>query len=140
MRIAHLGMLQTTIGRMSAASASLKSTALAVVTATSGAAAALFSPPIVAYSAPLLLFFALVDARYLAAERGFRRSYDHVRLHEPIDDVDFAITTGSSSHYIGAFFSWSVLPFYLSLAAFMAMLAFLIPDATGTDLPGLPSS
>ena len=140
MRIAHLGMLQTTIGRMSAASASLKSTALALVTATSGAAAALSNPSIVAYSAPLLLLFALVDARYLAVERGFRRTYDQVRLCEPIDDVDFAITADSRPHYVGAFLSWSVLPFYLALAAFMVVLVFLIPAAAGTDLPKQPSS
>lgn len=125
---AHLGIMQQVIQRMSANSSSCKAwcitlaSAILVIVADKG-------KPDLAYLAyiPIGLFF-ILDSYYLGLERSFRRSYNafiaklHRRELEPDDLYSVEPAGELLGHVFYAIRSFSVWPFYLTLAV-MAYLA-----------------
>lgn len=125
MRMKHLDFLQSAITRMGTNSANLKTSVLTVTTAVLGFAAAASRPEIILYTLPIVVLFALMDARYLALERGFRQSYDSVRI-KPLDEVpDFAIRSASEGPFPAALLSWSVALFYGLIMVLMSVVWYL---------------
>jgi hypothetical protein len=130
----HLGMVQAIVTRMATNSVNCKTwcislvSAILVIIADKG-------PPDYAWIAliPVVLFLAL-DAYYLGQERAFRDSYNHfVRsLHDgTITPQDlFVIRPMRGFNVVQALLkatlSFAVYPFYLTLAATIAIARFLI--------------
>lgn len=125
----HLGILQNTIERMASNSASAKAwsitlvSAILVIVADKDQATFAWLALI-----PTILFFSL-DTYYLALEKGFRTSYRNFvgKLHRgklQEDDFFSVMPSGSfSKHLFRAAFSFSVLPFYLTLLVMIFLAA-----------------
>ena len=77
-RIAHLGMIQDVITRMAGESARMKQFALVALGALASTAEATNSVLLAWVAGVLAIVFWLLDARYLAQERWYRRLYDEV--------------------------------------------------------------
>jgi hypothetical protein len=130
MRIKHLELIQSALSRMSDNSARLKGHCLSLVSAIVGLAAALTKDQIVIYTFPILAGFAILDAYYLALERGFRMQYENVRKRKLEEVPDFAIVPQEREPWLKAFFSLSVIGFYGAVAAVMILIYIFMPDKT----------
>ena len=127
MRMKHLELIQNALSRMGNNSANLKSYCMTMVAAIIGLSAAVSKEQIILYSLPVVGAFAFLDANYLALERGFRRHFDEVRLNPYDKQPDFLIVPTKGHSFIRAFFSWSVLAFYLGIAGAMLVIYYLMP-------------
>lgn len=125
-KIKHLEFILSVIGRMSNHSAALKSFCLALVAGALGLASSFGSSQILIYLLPVAIVFAGLDAQYLNLERGFRRSYDKIRLDKSTEP-DFAIQPIDTGFFGWArsIFSWSVLGFYVAVCVVLIFVYFL---------------
>jgi hypothetical protein len=126
LRSAHLQMIQSIIGRMSANSAALKGfciTTTAAILALKGDELGIR----VFWLLVLVGLFATCDAGYLRMERDFRRLYAAVAKRPLSTAEDMAIDrpNGHASGYVGAVVSWSVAAFYVSVAAAVILIGAL---------------
>lgn len=119
---AHLGIIQQVIQRMSANSTSCKAWCITLVSAILVIVADKNNPNLAFLALiPVLLFLSL-DAYYLGLERGFRATYNEFidKLHEgeiETSDLYSVDPKGSlSRHICSGLMSFSVWPFYLTLA------------------------
>lgn len=111
MRMKHLELVQNALTRMGTNSAGLKGYCMGIVAALIALAGAIQKPQLVFLGLPIVFAFAILDASYLALERGFREQYNELRL-KPLDaQPDFHVQAKDAS-IIKALFSWSVLGFY----------------------------
>lgn len=111
----HLEFIQSTITRMSTASANVKTWLLPIVTAAYGYAAIQGSWGVAALGAAAVMVFAVLDANYLKQEQAFRRLYDCVAAGDPIPQFamnpTLAAPTGARRDYWPGwdqFRSWSI--------------------------------
>lgn len=111
----HLEFIQSTITRMSTASASVKTWLLPIVTTAYGYAAIQHSWGVAALGAGAVMVFAVLDANYLKQEQAFRRLYDCVATGDPIPQFamnpTLAAPTGVRRDYWPGwdqFRSWSI--------------------------------
>ncbi|MDE2838065.1 MAG: hypothetical protein OXL97_11260 [Chloroflexota bacterium] len=81
-RIEHLELIQAVVNRLGRNSFAIKSTA-AAATAALVALTASTNSPIGAIAGTAILPLWMLDARFLAEERAFRRLYDSVRVGPP---------------------------------------------------------
>ena len=114
MRMKHLELLQSVIGRMGNSSANAKNYCMTMVAGLLGLSAAVSKPQMLLGVVPLVLIFSILDASYLRLERSFRSQYDQVRKDKLDQAPDFLITTGWSQnhHHHESLWSWSVFWFY----------------------------
>ncbi|GBF17776.1 AP-4-A phosphorylase [Rhodococcus sp. Br-6] len=115
----HLAFIQSVITRMSQASATAKTWALPIVTATYGYALTKSSPLVAVLGMLALLVFGILDANYLKQERAFRTLYDEVASGGNVPHFSMnpalAATEGRSSNYWPDrrdILSWAVAPVY----------------------------
>ncbi len=113
--VSHMTMLEGNISRMHSASAHCKGWAVAVATATgilsSGGMMAIL----------VLALLCIMDAYYLALERGFRKLFEEVRISCETDfRMDVSASPGS---VLRAVKSVSVAPLYLVLMAAVLVVA-----------------
>jgi hypothetical protein len=120
---AHLGIMQSVIQRMASDSSSSKAWCITLVSAILVVVADKGKPQFVWIALiPTLLFFVL-DAYYLALEKGFRNSYNSFieKLHEKglrASDLYVVVPEGSLLKLtLMSAFSFSVWPFYITLLA-----------------------
>jgi hypothetical protein len=118
--IAHLTMLESVVTRLAGNSAQCKTWCVAIVSALFGLAGAIRSERVAAAAIIPIAVFGLVDAAYLANEKGYRDLYNAVAGKIRSGNyslVDFANLGASitAGHYIAALLSWSVWPVYLGL-------------------------
>ena len=111
-RLAHLNMLQGIIGRMASCSSSVKNFAITISAASLALAIdkSIDAPLLIAFGA--ILLFGTLDAYYLAMERGFRETYNHV-AGKPLNTACDLRIDAASSDLLKAAGSVSVWPFYL---------------------------
>lgn len=127
MRIKHLELIQSALSRMSENSARLKGHCLSLIGAIVGLAAAFSKDQVVIYTVPIIVGFAILDAYYLALERGFRNQFDSVR-RMPLDQTpDFAIAPVERESTFKAFFSLSVFGFYGSVSILTVLIYLFTP-------------
>lgn len=133
-RITHLGMIQNVITRMADESARIKQFALAALAALASTSAATHSAALAYVAAVMAIVFWLLDARYLAQERWYRRLYDKVR--EGKGPTDFAMTPDADIRgqvtLATTAFGWSVAPLYGSLLIIAVLLAQVVPQSSVT--------
>ena len=73
-----------------------------------------------------LLFFWFLDAFYLKTERQYRRLYTDISKKGK-KEIDFSMDiTPYKECYVEAFFSRTLLPFYLSLMGIVLVIIFMI--------------
>jgi hypothetical protein len=126
LRIAHLGMVQGVIARLSGFSANAKTFCITIVAALLAVA---FDKPIpgifwVAIAVPIL--FALLDAYYLAQEKRFRSYYEEIAAKPLAESVGLSLvpTEKQTLLKIGkALFSGSVAILYLAIMAALLYIA-----------------
>ena len=118
---AHLGLLQSVIGRMATNSSSCKAWCIAIVSAVLVLLGDKRKPEYAWIALiPTLLFLSL-DAYYLALERGFRRSYNdfidkiHLSRIKPSDLYSLEPTGSFFRQFVKSLKSFSVWPMYLTL-------------------------
>lgn len=115
----HIDIIQSTINRMASNCFIIKGWCITLVAALCTISATQDRSVIYLLAYIPTVLFSLLDAFYLWIERRY------VRLHEEIIKQengvpDFSMNTteykGTKGGYCGAFFSWSVAPFYIALA------------------------
>lgn len=136
----HLNMLQGVISRMAGNSAVCKTLCATLVSTVGAVAYAAESPQGLWIAVIPILLFAFLDARYLALERGFRKTYNNFveRLHKgEVEEVElFKIAPPIGYTKLQALWpaltSWSVwLPYTILLAlTFLIMLFVQFAEAT----------
>jgi hypothetical protein len=125
MRMKHLELVQNAITRMGTNSAGLKGYSMGIVAALIALAGAIEKPNILLLGIPIVLAFAVLDASYLALERGFREQYDELRLTPMDAQPDFHIQAKNASVF-KALFSWSVLGFYGAAVIILSVIGRLM--------------
>ena len=115
MLMKHLELVQNAISRMGTNSAGLKGYCMGIVAALIALAGAIHQPRILLLGLPIVAAFAVLDANYLALERGFRAQYDELRLRPLDTQPDFRVEAQGAS-FSKALFSWSVGGFYAAAA------------------------
>jgi len=126
----HLNMLQNVISRMAGNSAVCKTLCATLVSTVGAVAYAAKSPEGLWIAVVPILLFAFLDARYLALEHGFRKTYNDFvsRLNHGTVQEDELFKIAPPVGYtqfgamVTAFKSWSVWVPYAALLA----LTFLI--------------
>ena len=120
-RIEHLKLIQAVISRMGRSSFAIKSTAAAASAALVAFIATTGSPAAASAGLALLPLW-MLDARFLAQERGFRRRYDFVRKGSPPDygcddyfDMEVPPPAGNSDKFVRVLSSSSLFLFYVPL-------------------------
>ena len=130
----HLDFIQSTIGRMSSASAVAKGWALTIATATYGYAGTKSSVLVALLGMLAVLAFAVVDTRYLREERKYRLLFDAARagkveVYEMNAGRHCGTLTRAQCESISwgrVVWSWSVRDFYgLTLLVGLALLVWL---------------
>lgn len=129
-KIAHLGFVQGAINRMAGNSLTLKSVAMALVTAVvafAGAVANFDDRIVFGALLPVLLFWVL-DARYLQLERQFRKLYDAIRKDEDVPEFDMNPSPYKPkvASIARIAISWSVIWYYLALGLVVCATAITI--------------
>jgi len=117
-KIAYLGMVQSTIDRMSANSAILKGFAATVVTGISAISFTDINKWILLLSILPVISFLSLDVYYLVLERKFRYLYNCIRIDEHVLDfsmyvkVPEEVSCQSKTRLRDCFFSPSIWMFY----------------------------
>ena len=131
---AHLGILQNVIERMATNSTSAKSWCITIVSAILVVVADKNKPDYALISLLPAFLFLILDAYYLAMEKGFRNSYNSFvrKVHDDslkADDLFSVNPTGSaSSLQWEAFCSVSVWGFYSVLAIMILLARYVLLD------------
>lgn len=115
-RVKHLELIQASITRMGAQSASLKGYVMIMLGGVLGLTKAIGDPMAPALFLPIILLFSLMDAKYLQLERGFRDTFETVRSGPIAKVTNFNMTPTVSASFASAFFSWTVAGFYGAVA------------------------
>jgi len=110
----HLTLIQGVITRLAGNSFLIKGWAVTLVSALSAFAAKDADRDIAWVGVGAAVIFAGLDAMYLATERAYRDLYKDV-LDGRKTSFDMAAGEIGFSAFLGALFSWSVLPIYLLL-------------------------
>lgn len=122
-RIKHLEMIQGALARMSGNSGTIKRYAVVVTVAAISLARFIESTTILVVAGAIVVVFALLDARYLRLERGYRRLYDAVRLEPDELRPDFRLAPEPDGVSLWAVLgSWSVAGLYGALIFFIAIV------------------
>jgi hypothetical protein len=118
LRVKHLDMVQTVIGRMANQSATLKNYCLTVTTAVCGFAISLERPWVASLALLPIVTFCLLDAQYLRLERQFRSLFDLIRSEDWSTFPTFEMNRSRAPEvpFIEALRSWSISSFYALLA------------------------
>ena len=128
---AHLGIIQSTIQRMSLNSASCKTWCVTIVAAVIVLIADRNKPALVWVAIFPALIFAALDTYYLALEKGFRSAYEgfvrklHIGRLMPEDLYTVQPRGSTREHQRSALKSFSIWGFYLSLIALAILACFL---------------
>lgn len=127
MRVAHLGMIQTIIARLSGFSANAKAFCITILAALVAVAFQKPIPELIWAGCAVPLVFALLDAYYLALEKRFRDFYAAVCGNSLELAHNMAITPGQLTlkDVAKAFFSLSVIGVHLPLLLGMCTLLYL---------------
>lgn len=129
---AHLGILQSVIQRMASNSASCKAWCIGLVSAVLVVVADKHPPDYALLAAIPALLFLVLDAYYLALERGFRASYNGFidKLHHgrvaATDLYAVRPAGGMLSGFFAALSSFSVWPIYLTLLLMIVLAERLV--------------
>ena len=128
-QVAHLGMIQSVISRMATNSFALKAVTATIVAATLAisTSSTVASGTIVFLGLLPVIFFWVMDAKYLRLERLYRKLYDHVRLGAGFEQfsMDTSSFDGKVSSTIRIAFSWSVIWFYLTIAIILFLVGLI---------------
>jgi hypothetical protein len=118
LRVKHLDMVQTVVGRMATQSATLKNYSITVTTAVCGFAVSLERPWVASLALLPIVIFGLLDTQYLRLERQFRSLFDLIRSEDWNTMPTFEINRNRAPKisFIKALGSWSILSFYALLA------------------------
>ena len=127
-RLKHLEMIQNIIDRMTVASSQAKVASTGILTAVVSLAAAISTPSVVLFAAPVILILAVLDAYYLSLERGYRARFDIVRQKPINGPADFDMARDKTETVWAATASFSIWPFYAALVA-LATIAFIFVGA-----------
>ena len=111
----HLTLIQSVITRLAGNSFLIKGWAVTLTSALSAFAAKDADRDIAWVGAGAAVVFAGLDAMYLASERAYRALYKDV-VDGKKTSFDMAAGQVKLPAFLGALFSWSVLPIYLLLA------------------------
>ncbi len=127
-KLKHLEFIQSVINRMAGNSATIKGWGITLVAALFALAAKDSDTAfvLIAYL-PVLLFWGL-DAYYLCKERGFRELYEEVSKKKD-GEIDFSMNIESCAkrhHFENAFFSGTLILFYLPLMTMMLLIMHLV--------------
>ena len=136
LRIKHLEMLQTVIGRMSGQGATLKNYCIILTTAVSGIAVTFQKSSAVLLALLPVTIFALLDAQYLRLERRFRSEFEKVRREDWGTKPTFEINGKGPFiwSYLCSLFSWSIAIFYLPLAVLVVVVAYFAGTVYGKPI------
>lgn len=126
MRMKHLELMQGVIARMGSNGAGLKGYCMGIVAAFIGLAGAVDKPRILLLCLPIVFVFAVLDAAYLALERGFRNHYDILRTAPLDNEPDFEICVHDTPSLFSVAKSWSIVLFYGSAALILAVTSTLM--------------
>lgn len=138
---AHLGIIQSVIERMASNSASCKAWCITLVSAVLVIVADKGKSEYALIAVIPNLLFLVLDAYYLALERGFRRTYNAFigKLHrEGVSAGDlYAVSpTGTvAKMFFSALRSFSIWPFYLTLLAMIWLVKRLVIGASPVHSP-----
>jgi hypothetical protein len=119
----HLGIIQNVISRMAANSSSCKSWCITLVAAILVVIADKNNSKLALIAYIPTFLFLLLDAHYLALEKGFRISYNAFvsKLHKgELASEDFYVISPKGNIFLmtlQSMGSFSIWPFYLTLAA-----------------------
>jgi hypothetical protein len=129
---AHLGIIQSVIQRMAANSSSSKAWCITLVSAVLVIVADKGKPHYAWIAViPTTLFFVL-DAYYLALEKGFREAYNTLidKLHrgaiQPTDLYAVAPSGPLTKQFLKSLLSFAVWPFYLTLLVMIYLAKTLV--------------
>jgi hypothetical protein len=119
--IAHINMLQGIIARLAGNSASCKTWCLTLVAALLSFAAGVHAPRLAAFAIVPVFVFLLLDSTYLAQEQAYRELFKRIigKMRGGsygLADAYEAAAPIARYGVLRAFKSWSIWPFYLSLA------------------------
>ncbi len=118
---AHLGIIQSVIQRMAANSGSSKAWCITLVSAVLVIVADKSKPDYAWIAVIPTALFLMLDAYYLALEKGFRHSYNafidklHRGVLQPSDLYAVAPSGPLLRQFIKSLVSFAVWPFYLTL-------------------------
>lgn len=120
----HMTMIQAVVSRMATSSASCKTWCLALVGAITSLAGATHQPEVLGYVAVAVAVFWFLDVRYLAQEKAYRDLFNDMagkigtKNSYCLTDVFDLKAPTTSTNKKDAFFSWSMLPYIVILAAY----------------------
>jgi uncharacterized protein (DUF486 family) len=117
LRVKHLEMLQTIVGRMAAYGATLKNYCLTVTTAACGFGVTLQRPLVALVALLPIIIFASLDAQYLRVERRFRSLFEQFRQEawSTMPTFEISLKTAPKIRYWNVVVSWSIINFYAPL-------------------------
>ena len=128
----HLEIIQSLIQRMAANSSSSKSWCIALVSAILVIVADKGKPQYAWIAVIPTTLFLVLDAYYLALEKGFRDAYNAFidRIHQGVlqpTDLYAVVPTGPiGRRFVKSLSSFSVWPFYLTLFAMVCLARVLV--------------
>jgi len=124
---AHLGMIQGVINRMASNSFALKALAVTIAAATIALTSAQQNAASTYAGLLPVIVFWLMDAKYLRLERLYRKLYDHIRTGQEFEAFGMSTSQfdGEVSSTLRIAFSWSVIWFYLAVAAALIAVSWL---------------
>ncbi|MBY7649739.1 MAG: hypothetical protein C4617_04530 [Candidatus Liberibacter europaeus] len=114
----HLTFLQNVISRMASNSSSMKTWCISILSAILIFAAKAKIPHMYLVALINIGAFWIMDAKYLALEKGFRASYNHFvnKIHnKTLKEEDLFILNLEKISFIDTTTSFSVFPFYMVL-------------------------
>lgn len=132
MRVAHLGMIQSIIARLSGFSANAKTFCITILAALVAVAFQKSVPELIWAGVAVPLVFALLDAYYLALEKRFRSLYSTV-CARPLDQAeDLTINSDplSATDVAKTLFSLSVAGVHVPLLLGMCALLYVAAHAS----------
>ena len=116
-KIYHLQMIQSIISRLSSNSFLIKGWSITVVSAMIALLARNVEKRYVLFSLLPIMMFWFLDATYLCNERRFKSLYNETRLLDE-SKIDFSMEVKrfkKDNNWLGTFFSWSILLFYIAM-------------------------
>jgi len=129
---AHLGIIQSVIQRMAANSSSSKAWCITLVSAVLVIVADRGRPRCAWIAVIPITLFLVLDAYYLALEKGFRDSYNGFvdKIHRGVIDPSDLYAVAASGPPVGRFLkslaSFAVWPFYLTLLVMVYLAKTLV--------------
>ena len=118
-QLKHLEFAQSNIARMHSAAASMKRFALAAFAIGASVARIVDESSIFGITMVVVAAFFLIDAKYLQAERAFRRIYDGIRVLPPDAPATFDLTPASQDvvpfRELGSWSTWLLYGLILAI-------------------------